>query len=59
MELVFHRGRVHVAGFTKTKKFLIFAIDRQLHFSLTNESFNRKKYAAEYKEHFFQKPTRV
>ncbi len=52
MELVFHRGRVHVAGFTKTKQFLIFSIDKQLHFSLTNESFNRKKYVVEYKEHF-------
>jgi predicted DNA-binding transcriptional regulator YafY len=52
MELVFHRGRVHIAGVTKTKKFLIFAIDRQFNFSLTNESFNRKKYSADYKKHF-------
>ncbi len=52
MELVFHRGRVHIAGFNKIRQFLIFAIDRQFHFSLTNESFNRKKYSSEYKVHF-------
>lgn len=52
MELVFHRGRVHISGFDKKNQFLIFAIDKQFSFSLTNELFNRKKLTAAYKAHF-------
>lgn len=52
MELVFHRGRVHISGITKAKQFLIFAIDIQLQFALTNESYNRKKYFSSYQDQF-------
>ncbi len=52
VELVFHRGRIHLAGFSKTHRFLIFAIDKDFHFTLTNETFNRKKLLKEYKDHF-------
>lgn len=52
VELVFHRGRVHLAGFSKAKEFLLFAVDRDFHFKLTNEIFNRKKLVADYKNHF-------
>lgn len=52
MELVFHRGRVHVAGFSKTRKFLIFGIDKLFQFTLTNETFNRKSLLEDYKIEF-------
>lgn len=52
MELVFHRGRVHLAGFSKSKQFLLFAVDKDFDFKLTNETFNRKKLLTEYKSHF-------
>ncbi len=52
MELVFHRGRVHIAGVTKEKQFLIFAIDKLFHFTLTNETYNRKNFLIDYKVHF-------
>lgn len=50
LELLFHRGRIHIAGATKEMQCLIFAIDKAFEFSLTNEIFNRKKYIAGYKE---------
>ncbi|MEO6135876.1 MAG: WYL domain-containing protein [Ginsengibacter sp.] len=52
VELVFHRGRIHLAGFCKTGQFLLFAVDKELHFTLTNEIFNRKKLLPAYKKHF-------
>jgi predicted DNA-binding transcriptional regulator YafY len=52
MELVFHRGRVHIAGITKAKQFLIFTIDKLFQFSLTNESFSRKKLVVAYEDQF-------
>lgn len=52
VELVFHRGRVHLAGISKTKKFLLFAVDKDFLFKLTNENFNRKKLLLDYKNHF-------
>jgi hypothetical protein len=52
VELVFHRGRVHLAGLGKAKQLLIFAVDKDLHFKLTNETFNRTKLLADYKNHF-------
>lgn len=52
VELVFHRGRVHLSGFSKTRQFLLFAIDKDFHFTLTNEIFNRKKLLDEYENHF-------
>ena len=43
-ELLFHRGRVHVAGLEiKTHKLLIFVVDKTFTLQLTNETFNRKK----------------
>ena len=44
MELVFHRGRIHLSGLDNNNQFLIFAIDKEFHFALTNEIFNRKKF---------------
>jgi predicted DNA-binding transcriptional regulator YafY len=52
MELVFHRGRIHLSGFSKTKQFLVFAIDKDFRYTLTNETFNRKKLLPSYKNHF-------
>ena len=52
IELVFHHGRIHLSGFSKTNQFLIFAIDKQFHYSLTNDTFNRKKLLTSYNEHF-------
>jgi hypothetical protein len=52
VELIFHRGRIHLAGFSKAKEFLIFAVDKDFHFKLTNEIFNRKKLLIAYKNHF-------
>ena len=52
MELVFHRGRIAIAGINEKQKLLNFAIDKNLKFTLTNEQFNRKKYAATYKKDF-------
>ncbi|MEO7835992.1 MAG: WYL domain-containing protein, partial [Ginsengibacter sp.] len=52
MELVFHRGRIHLSGFSKTSQFLIFAIDKDFDFTLTNETFNRKKLLQDYKNYF-------
>lgn len=52
MELVFHRGRIHLSGFSKTNQFLLFAVDKDFRFTLTNENFNRKKLLPAYKNHF-------
>lgn len=51
MELVFHSGRLHIAGLAlKTMQLLIFALDSTFKFHLTNETFNRKKYIAQYQQ---------
>lgn len=50
LELLFHRGRIHIAGATNEMQCLIFVIDKAFNFSLTNETFNRKKYIGKYKE---------
>lgn len=51
MELVFHRGRVHIGGFApKYQKVVIYALDKDLKFHLTNESFSRKKITKVYTE---------
>lgn len=52
MELVFHRGRMHIAGVTKSMQFMIFAIDKDFHYSLTNHTFNRTKFLSIYNQHF-------
>jgi predicted DNA-binding transcriptional regulator YafY len=52
MELVFHRGRIHLSGFSKSNQFLVFAIDKDFNYTLTNETFNRKKLLPAYKNHF-------
>jgi helix-turn-helix protein len=38
--------------FSKAKEFLMFAVDKDFHFKLTNEIFNRKKLLIAYKNHF-------
>ncbi|MEO9209470.1 MAG: WYL domain-containing protein [Ginsengibacter sp.] len=52
MELVFHRGRINLAGLSSTNQFLVFAIDRQFIYKLTNETFNRKKLLQTYNNEF-------
>ena len=52
LELVFHRGRVHIAGLSTSNKLMIFAIDKELVFKLTNDRFNRKKLLNIYKKQF-------
>lgn len=53
LELVFHRGRVRIAGLSVEKKrFLLFTIDKSLRFTLTNQSFNRKLLLADYNAGF-------
>ncbi len=49
LELVFHRGRAYIAGVSALEgQLLIFAIDPNLKYSLTNETFNRKKIQGAY-----------
>lgn len=51
MELLFHRGRVHIAGLEiKTEKLLICTVDKSLTLNLTNDVFSRKKYMKYYNE---------
>lgn len=52
MELMFHQGRIHISGFSKNNQFLIFAIDKQFQYSLTNDTFNRKNLLDSYSKHF-------
>ena len=52
LELVFHRGRVHIGGVTQEGRFLIFSLDKNFHFELTNIAFNRKEYLPAYLEKF-------
>jgi predicted DNA-binding transcriptional regulator YafY len=52
MELLFHWGRIRVSGFSKTNHFLIFTLDKKFKFSLTNETFNRKKLMPAYAENY-------
>ena len=48
-ELLFHRGRVHLAGVeVNKKKLLIYVVDKTFTIELTNESFNRQKYIYTY-----------
>lgn len=49
MELLFHRGRIHIAGVAKkNRQLLIFAIDKNLQFRLTNMAFDRGKFISMY-----------
>jgi hypothetical protein len=52
MELIFHRGRIHLSGFGESYQFLIFAIDKNFDYTLTNKTFNRKKLLPAYKNKF-------
>lgn len=53
LELVFHRGRVHIAGLSvANSQFLLFAIDKGFRFSLTNQSFSRKTFLPAYNKAF-------
>ena len=49
MELLFHRGRIAIAGIQKdTQKLFIFSVENSLQFTLSNQLFNRKKYVQTY-----------
>lgn len=48
LELICHKGRVHVSGFDSKNQLLIFAIAKDFKFSFTNDTFNRKKYLSNY-----------
>ena len=52
MELIFHRGRIAIAGINKQEKLLNFSIDKNFVFTLTNDPFNRKKYLKAYTQKF-------
>lgn len=53
LELVYHRGRVRIAGLSvRNHQLLIFAIDKTLRFKLTNQPFNRKKLLTDYHQKF-------
>lgn len=53
LEMVFHRGRLRIAGLSVSRQqFLLFTIDKTFRFSLTNQSFSRKPLAAAYRKHF-------
>jgi len=53
LELVFHRGRVRIAGLsTTTQQLLIFTVDKSLRVRLTNQSFNRKLFLEDYRQKF-------
>ncbi|WP_297985281.1 WYL domain-containing protein [uncultured Chryseobacterium sp.] len=44
MQLLYHRGVVHIAGFIKeNKKLLVLALEQIMEYKLTNDSFNSKK----------------
>ncbi len=50
-ELLFHLGRVHIAGLEATKKkLLIYVVDKSLKIEPTNDSFDRKKYLSTYQK---------
>lgn len=49
LELIFHRGRVHIGGLAPDhNQLLIYPMDRNLVFRLTNDTFSRKKYEKAY-----------
>lgn len=50
MQLVFHRGRTYMAGFNNMEKLIIFPIDRNTRFHLTNTKFNRKNLTETFHE---------
>lgn len=52
LELLFHRGRMYVGGFTISMQLFVFAIDKDFIFTLTNETFNRQKFIGEYARQF-------
>ncbi len=54
MELVFHRGRVCIAGMDAGMKFMSFTVDKNFIFTKTKNIFNRKKFEKTYTE-FFKK----
>ena len=48
MELLFHRGRLSIAGVNKKGIIIILTLEKSLQFSVTAEKFNRKKYEVAY-----------
>jgi predicted DNA-binding transcriptional regulator YafY len=49
MELLFHEGRLYIAGLEdKTKQLLLFVIDKNLIFTISKRVFNRKKILDNY-----------
>lgn len=53
LELVFHRGRVNIAGLSvSTGQYLLFAVDKGLRVTLTNQPFNRSQLLPAYQKMF-------
>ncbi|HMG67331.1 MAG TPA: WYL domain-containing protein [Chitinophagaceae bacterium] len=51
LELLFHRGRIVVAGIEpQTKKLIIYSVERSLEYNLSNELFDRNQYLTTYRE---------
>ena len=51
VEMLFHYGQVFISGLEATTgKLLIYLVNNDLKFELTNDIFNRKKYDKKYKE---------
>jgi predicted DNA-binding transcriptional regulator YafY len=51
MELLFHRGRIHISGIEQeTNRLFIFTVDKRFKFDLTNDIYNRAKSLKTYRE---------
>lgn len=48
MQLVFHRGRSYISGLDAEHKLMLFPVDKDTRFRLTNTTFNRKGLDAAY-----------
>ncbi|WP_132051686.1 helix-turn-helix transcriptional regulator [Pseudocnuella soli] len=48
MQLVFHRGRSYISGLDAAHKLMLFPVDKETQFRLTNTVFNRKNMEAAY-----------
>lgn len=50
IELLFHRGRIFLSGWSEENQLLTFGLDKTFKFTLTNDTFNRKKILAGYRK---------
>lgn len=51
VQLLYHRGEIHLAGFTKkNEKLLVIALEQLVKYKLTNEMFEANKYVDKIKE---------